>query len=70
MGDLVATPYKDITATLEVLDTLGVKPEHLKKFRGASSWTQQMIANAIIASDESFFAKPAAPANEIRQDAR
>ncbi len=63
MGDLVRTPHNEVTATLEVLEVMGVLPEHLKKFRGASSWVQQQIANAIIASDENFFSKPSTSAS-------
>lgn len=55
MGDLIRTPYSEVTATLEILDRLGVGPEHLERFRKASSYVQAKIADALISCDERFF---------------
>ncbi|GEM_PF-4414990 len=45
MGNLVTeTPYSEVTATLELLDRLGVDREGLKKFRKASSHVQFEVA--------------------------
>ncbi len=56
MGDLIKqTPYSEITATLELLDTWGVQREHLAQFRRASSWFQQQVAAALISGKEDYF---------------
>jgi len=66
MGDLVKLiPHSEVTATLEILDRLGVRREHLSKFRGASSWLQQQIAGALIAGNESFFSITPVPEDNM-----
>jgi hypothetical protein len=51
MGDLIKkTPYSEITATIELLDKLGVTSEDLGVLRKASSW-QQNITAAVIKRD-------------------
>ncbi len=56
MGDLVKTiPASEMIATFEVLDAKGVTRDHLKRFRGASSWFQQQIAEALKSCNENFF---------------
>ncbi len=46
MGSLISeTPYSEITATLEVLDHLGVRRDDLRKFRAASKGVQGQIAH-------------------------
>ena len=55
MGDLIRTPYSEITATLEVLDRWGVRREDLEKYRKASSWFQEQLAKAFISGKEDFF---------------
>lgn len=55
MGDLIKTPHSEVTATLELLAHFGVNSEHFEKLRKASSWVQQQVAQAIIASEESYF---------------
>ncbi len=51
MGDLIKrTPYSEITATIELLDSLGVTPEHLSALRKAPSW-QQAVTSAVISGD-------------------
>ncbi len=48
MGNLVTeTPYSEVTATLELLDRLGVDREGLKKFRKAASYLQFQVARLI-----------------------
>ncbi|MEK7630019.1 MAG: hypothetical protein AAB432_01375 [Patescibacteria group bacterium] len=49
-GNLIKTSYSEITATLELLDRLGVTAEHLAAFRKASSW-QHATTAAVIAGD-------------------
>lgn len=45
MGNLVTkTPYSEVTATLELLDRLGVDREGLKKFRKASLYVRSEVA--------------------------
>jgi hypothetical protein len=46
MGSLIKeTPFSEITATLEILDRLGVGRDDLKKFRSGSSGMQESVAN-------------------------
>lgn len=48
MGSLVTeTPYSEITATLEILDHLGVGRGDLKKFRAASEEVQGQVAHIL-----------------------
>lgn len=53
MGNLVTeTPYSEVTATLELLDRLGVDRDGLKKFRKAASYLQFEIARLIQEGEE------------------
>jgi hypothetical protein len=55
MGDLIKkTPYSEITATIELLDSLGVTGEHLAVLRRTSSWQQNTTA-AVIKGDFFLF---------------
>ena len=66
MGDLVKlTPYSEVTATLEILDRLGVRREHLANLRSMSSWFQQQIAGALISGSESFFSIIPVPSDNV-----
>jgi hypothetical protein len=48
MGSLITeTPYSEITATLEILDHLGVGRDDLKKFRAANEEVQSQVAHIL-----------------------
>lgn len=48
MGSLITeTPYSEITATLEILDHLGVGRDDLKKFRAANEEVQGQVAHIL-----------------------
>jgi hypothetical protein len=49
-GNLVKMPYSEVTATLELLDRLGVTPEDFTVLRKAASW-QQTVTAAVLAGD-------------------
>jgi hypothetical protein len=52
MGSLITeTPYSEITATLEVLDCLGVGRDHLKRFRKSSGRVKAGVAKLIKGQD-------------------
>ncbi len=46
-GNLVKTPYSEITATLELLASFGVESEHLEALRKALPWKQAITAEVI-----------------------
>jgi len=46
-GNLVKTPYSEITATLELLASFGVESEHLEALRKAASWNQRITAEVL-----------------------
>lgn len=50
MGDLIRMPYSEVTATLELLDRMGIKPNDLEVLRKVSSW-QQTVTAAVISGD-------------------
>ena len=53
MGNLVTeTPYSEITATLELLDCLGVDRDGLKNFRKTSSYLQLQVARLMQEGEE------------------
>lgn len=63
MGNLITeVPFSEVTATLELLDRLGVDREGLKRFRKASSHEQMTIAamlqKGIIPSEQKFVPVP------------
>jgi hypothetical protein len=47
MGDLIRTPYSEITKFIEILDRWGVSPEDLELFRKNSDDTQNLIARLL-----------------------
>ncbi len=47
MGNLVKTPHSEVTASLEVLERFGVRPEHLDRMR-ADMDRAKMVAEALI----------------------
>ncbi len=55
MGDLIRMPYSEVTATLELLDRLGVTPYDFESLRKATTWTQETVAR-VLALDNSVWA--------------
>ena len=55
MGDLIKTPYSEITATLELLDRFGVTADDLAALRKDSSW-RQSIVGSICKADQFLWA--------------
>lgn len=43
-GNLIRAPYSEITAAIELFDSLEVTPEHFAELRRASSWRQAITA--------------------------
>ena len=49
-GNLIRAPYCEITSILELLDSLGVTPDHLANLRKASHW-QRTVTAAVMSGD-------------------
>lgn len=47
MGDLIRMPHSEVTATLELLDRLGVTPHDFAILRKASSWSRTVVARVL-----------------------
>ena len=47
MGDLVRAPFSEVGSTLEVLDRLGVTPEHFRRIRTDENYAQNVVANIL-----------------------
>ncbi|MBI3589000.1 MAG: hypothetical protein HY093_01110, partial [Candidatus Liptonbacteria bacterium] len=47
MGDLIRMPYSEVTATLELLDRLEIKPSDFEVLRKASSWQQGVVGRVL-----------------------
>lgn len=47
MGDLIRAPYSEVTATLELLERVGVTPHDLERLRKTSSWKQSIIGRIL-----------------------
>lgn len=54
-GNLIGSPYKDITATLELLDSLGVSPHDFEVLRKSSSWGKSVVSR-ILTTDRFLWA--------------
>ncbi len=54
-GNLIGTPYKDITATLELLDSLEVTPHDFEVLRKSSSWGKSIVSR-ILTTDRFLWA--------------
>ncbi|MEK7543063.1 MAG: hypothetical protein AAB503_02050 [Patescibacteria group bacterium] len=50
-GNLIRAPYSEITAAIELLDSLEVTPEHLAELRKASSW-RKTITSGVVSGDQ------------------
>lgn len=55
MGDLIKIPHSEETATLELLDRLGVTQNDFALLRKASSWDQRTVAR-VLTRDSSMWA--------------
>ncbi len=59
MGNLIKTPYSEVTATLEMLAQLGVESEHLDRLRSkGQEWRAKKVAEALISDEQALVPVP------------